>query len=172
MLRECRSLGATASWDEAHPGARASRPHKSRHSFAHLLHPARPAAATGLCFGLAHAVQAGRKDGCRMAGKPSGRQRKRMRAGRPRSRVGEAVPLGGTWWSFVPLVDYSFGWSWKVRRVFRAWGWSRPGPGPAFDATVRPESWLWVPGAPPGSCRTGIRNPSGALPASCRATSG
>ena len=51
-------------------------------------------------------------------------------------------------------------------------GWSRPAPGPAFDATVRPGFWLWDPGAPPGSCRTGNRNPAGAPPASCRATSG
>ena len=31
--------------EDAHPGARASRPHKSWHSLGHLLHPGRPATA-------------------------------------------------------------------------------------------------------------------------------
>ena len=53
------SMGATTLWDEVHPGARASRPHKSWHSLVHLLHPARPATAPGLCIGRAHAVLTG-----------------------------------------------------------------------------------------------------------------
>ena len=85
LLRLC-SLGVTMSWDEAHPGARASRPHKSWHSLAHLLHLGRPAAAPWLCFGWAHGVPAGRVACYRIAGKLSARQRERMRAGRPRSR--------------------------------------------------------------------------------------
>ena len=73
--------------NEARPGARASRPHKSWHSLGYLLHPARPATMPGLCFGRAHAVPAGRVTGCPIAGKLSGTQRQCMRAGRPRSRV-------------------------------------------------------------------------------------
>ena len=87
------SFGGTTS--EAHPGARASRPHNSWHSLVHLLHLARPAAAPGLCFGRAHAVLAGRVAGCRNAGKLSGAQRECMRAGRPRSRVGPSGWCGG-----------------------------------------------------------------------------
>ena len=91
---------ATTSWDEAHPGARASRPHNSWHSLGHLLHPARPATTPGPCFGRAHAVPAGRVAGCRIAGKLSGTQRDSMRAGRPRSRVAPPpitlAPQGGT----------------------------------------------------------------------------
>ena len=85
-------LGATLSWDEAHLGARASRPHKSWQSLGQLLHPRRPAPAPGRCFGRARGVPAGRVAGCRIAGKPSGTQRDSMRAGRPRSRVG--IPFG------------------------------------------------------------------------------
>ena len=70
------------------PGARASRPHNCWHSLGHLLHPARTAMAPRLCLGRAPSVPAGRVTGCRIAGKLSGTQRKRMRAGRPRSRVG------------------------------------------------------------------------------------
>ncbi len=71
---------------EAHPGARASRPHKSSRSFGHLLHRNQPAAAPCLCFGRAHAVPADRAVGCNIAGKLSGNRRDSMRAGRPRSR--------------------------------------------------------------------------------------
>ena len=81
-------IGVTLSWEEAHPGARASRPHKSSRSFGHLLHRNQPAAAPCLCFGRAHAVPAGRAVGCNIAGKLSGNRRDSMRAGRPRSRVG------------------------------------------------------------------------------------
>ena len=84
------SFGGTASGNEAHPGARASRPHKTWRSLVHLLHPSRPATAPGLCFVRAHAVPAGRVAGCRIAGKLSGTQRECMRAGRPRSRVGSS----------------------------------------------------------------------------------
>ena len=77
LLRFC-SVGVTLSWGEAHPGARASRPHKSSRSFSHLLHRNQPAAAPCLCFG--------RAVGCTIAGKLSGNRRDSMRAGRPRSR--------------------------------------------------------------------------------------
>ena len=86
MLLQFGSLGVTLSWEEAHPGARASRPHKSSRSFSHLLHRNQPAAAPCLCFGRAHAVPAGRAVGCNIAGKLSGNRRDSMRAGRPRSR--------------------------------------------------------------------------------------
>ena len=46
------------SGDEAHSGARASRPHKSSRSLVHFLHAARPATSPGLCYGRAHAVPA------------------------------------------------------------------------------------------------------------------
>ena len=82
------SFAATTSRNAAHPGARASRPHKSWHSLGHLLHPGRPATAPGLRFGRSPAVPAGRVAGCPIAGKPSAAQRQCMRAGRPRSRVG------------------------------------------------------------------------------------
>ena len=88
MLLQFGALGVTMSWEEAHPGARASRPHKSSRSFGHLLHRNQPAAAPCLCFGRAHAVPAGRAVGCNIAGKLSGNRRDSMRAGRPRSRVG------------------------------------------------------------------------------------
>ena len=86
MLLQFCALGVTMSWEEAHPGARASRPHKSSRSFSHLLHRNQPAAAPCLCFGRAHAVPAGRAVGCNIAGKLSGNRRDSMRAGRPRSR--------------------------------------------------------------------------------------
>ena len=86
MLLHFCPVGVTLSWEEAHPGARASRPHKSSRSFGHLLHRNQPAAAPCLCFGRAHAVLAGRAVGCNIAGKLSGNRRDSMRAGRPRSR--------------------------------------------------------------------------------------
>ena len=86
MLLHFCPVGVTLSWEEAHPGARASRPHKSSRSFGHLLHRNQPAAAPCLCFGRAHAVPAGRAVGCNIAGKLSGNPRDSMRAGRPRSR--------------------------------------------------------------------------------------
>ena len=91
MLLHFCPVGVTLSWEEAHPGARASRPHKSSRSFGHLLHRNQPAAAPCLCFGRAHAVPAGRAVGCIIAGKLSGNRRDSMRAGRPRSRGG--VPM-------------------------------------------------------------------------------
>ena len=86
MLLHFCPVGVTLSWEEAHPGARASRPHKSSRSFSHLLHRNQPAAAPCLCFGRAHVVPAGRAVGCNIAGKLSGNRRDSMRAGRPRSR--------------------------------------------------------------------------------------
>ena len=86
MLLHFCPVGVTLSWEEAHPGARASRPHKSSRSFSHLLHRNQPAAAPCLCFGRAHAVPAGRAVGCNIAEKLSGNRRDSMRAGRPRSR--------------------------------------------------------------------------------------
>ena len=88
MLLHFCPVGVTLSWEEAPPGARASRPHKSSRSFGHLLHRNQPAAAPCLCFGRAHAVPAGKAVGCNIAGKLSGNRRDSMRAGRPRSRVG------------------------------------------------------------------------------------
>ena len=66
------SLAATTSRNEAHPGARASRPHRFRHSLGHLLDLDGPATAPGLCFGRAHAVPDGTVVGCHIAGKLSG----------------------------------------------------------------------------------------------------
>ncbi len=86
MLLHFCPVGVTLSWEEAPPGARASRPHKSSRSFSHLLHRNQPAAAPCLCFGRARAVPAGRAVGCNIAGKLSGNRRDSMRAGRPRSR--------------------------------------------------------------------------------------
>ena len=86
MLLHFYPVGVTLSWEEAHPGARASRPHKSSRGFTHLLHRNQPAAAPCLCFGRAHAVPTGRAVGCNIAGKLSGNRRDSMRAGRPRSR--------------------------------------------------------------------------------------
>ena len=71
-----------------HPGARASRPHRTWHSLGYLLHPGRPATASGLRFGRAYAAPVGRVAGCGIAGKQSGTQRECKRAGRPRSRGG------------------------------------------------------------------------------------
>ena len=70
------------------PGNAGVPPAQHRQSLAHCLDPGRPARAPRLCFGRAHAVPTGRMDGCAIAGKPSGNPRERMRAGRPRSRVG------------------------------------------------------------------------------------
>ena len=94
MLLHFCPVGVTMSWEEAHPGARASRPHKSSRSFGHLLHRNQPAAAPCLYFGRAHAVPAGRAVGCNIAGKLSGNRRDSMRAGRPRSQ-GNHSPLEG-----------------------------------------------------------------------------
>ena len=82
-----RSVGKTISWDDGHPGARASRPHKAWHSFGHLprLHPL--ATAPCLSFGLPNADTADRVASCSIAPKRSGGQRGRMRAGRPRSQA-------------------------------------------------------------------------------------
>ncbi len=51
------------SRDEAHPGARASRPHKSWHSLAYLLDLGRAAREPRLCFDRAYAVPTGGKGG-------------------------------------------------------------------------------------------------------------
>ena len=95
MLLHFCPVGVTLSWEEAHPGARASRPHKSSRSFSHLLHRNQPAAAPCLCFGRAHAVPAGRAVGCNIAGKLSGNRRDSMRAGRPRSQAMPSRRCGG-----------------------------------------------------------------------------
>ncbi len=70
------------------PGSAGVPPAHHWQSLAHLLDPDRPAKTPGLCLGRAHAVPAGRVDGCGIAGKLSDNPRERMRAGRPRSRVG------------------------------------------------------------------------------------
>ena len=91
LLRIC-ALGVTMSWDEAPPGARASRPHKSWHSLAHLLDPDRPATVPGLCFGRAHAVPAGRVAGCNVAGKLSDHHKQQHAGGTP-ALPGGVVPM-------------------------------------------------------------------------------
>ena len=90
MLLQYRGLGGRISWDEGPLGARASRPHKSWHSLAHLHDLDQPGTAPWLSFGLAAAVPAHRVAACSIARKLSGGQRDRMRAGRPRS---QALPL-------------------------------------------------------------------------------
>ena len=75
------------------PGSAGVPPAQHWQSLAHLLDPDRPAKTPGLCFGRAHAVPTGTVDGCAIAGKLSDNPRERMRAGRPRSRVGR--PVGG-----------------------------------------------------------------------------
>ena len=70
------------------PGSAGVPPAQHWQSLAHLLDPDRPAKAPGLCLGRAHAVPTGTVDGCAIAGKLSDNPRERMRAGRPRSRVG------------------------------------------------------------------------------------
>ena len=70
------------------PGSAGVPPAQHWQSLAHLLDPDRPAKTPGLCFSRAHAVPAGTVDGCAIAGKLSDNPRQRMRAGRPRSRVG------------------------------------------------------------------------------------
>ena len=74
--------------EQAHPGARASRPHWSPHSLPHLLHPARSANTPRICFAQAYAVPAARVAGCHIVDILSGSRRRCMRARRPRSRVG------------------------------------------------------------------------------------
>ena len=103
MLLHFCPVGVTLSWEEAPPGARASRPHKSSRSFSHLLHRNQPAAAPCLCFGRAHAVPAGRAVACNIAGKLSGNRRDSMRAGRPRSRGLSSRWRGGGY----PAGDFS-----------------------------------------------------------------
>ena len=103
------------------PGSAGVPPAQHWHRFTHLLDPARPAAAPGLCFGRACGVPVGGVAGCSIAGKLSGSQRHSMRARRPRSRrgasshpscsarrhcpcrCGRAVPLRGPSSSFVCL---------------------------------------------------------------------
>ena len=63
MLLQYCDIGVTTSWEKGHPGARASRPHKSWHSLTHLLDPDPTATAPGLCFGRAHAISTGRRGG-------------------------------------------------------------------------------------------------------------
>ena len=88
------------SWDDDFLGARASRPHKTWHSFAYLLHFDQPGTAPLPPFRLADAVPADKVAACRIALKLSGASRgrcvsgaggrlgrNRMRAGRPRSQA-------------------------------------------------------------------------------------
>ncbi len=70
------------------PGSAGDPPALHWQGLAHLLDPDRPAKTPGLCLGWAHAVPAGTVDGCAIAGNLSDNPRQRMRAGRPRSRVG------------------------------------------------------------------------------------
>ena len=111
------------------PGSAGVPPAQHWQSLAHLLDPDRPAKTPGLCLGRAHAVPAGTVDGCSIEGKLSDNPRQRMRAGRPRSRVGRfrhdcpsresrrkrtgwMVALNPDltipWWPSCPFVDNSF----------------------------------------------------------------
>ena len=65
------------SWDDDFLGARASRPHKTWHSFAYLLHFDQPGTAPLLPFRLADAVPADKVAACRIALKLSGASRGR-----------------------------------------------------------------------------------------------
>ena len=80
------------SWDEGFLGARASRPHKARHSLGHLPHLDQPAAAPWLSFGLANAIAADRVTACSIHGSSAATKGTGMRAGRPRS---QAMPFRG-----------------------------------------------------------------------------
>ena len=98
-----RDLDITTSWEEAHPGARASRPHKSWHSLTHLLDPDRTATAPWLCFGRAHAISTGRRGGL-----PHRRETERQPKGQ---HAGEtpALPGGPSRWcgGAYPAGDFS-----------------------------------------------------------------
>ena len=64
MLLQTHVRAVAISWDEAPPGARASRPHQAWHSLAHLPHLDQPATAPWLSIGVAdvapsHKVPAG-----------------------------------------------------------------------------------------------------------------
>ena len=85
MLLHFCPVGMTLSWEEAPPGARASRPHKSSRSFSHLLHRNQPAAAPSSASAGPMLPPAGRS-AATSSGKLSGNRRDSMRAGRPRSR--------------------------------------------------------------------------------------
>ena len=96
--KRCRNVTAISSpWCDpvmgwSPPGSAGVPPAQHWHCLGHLLGAARPATAPGLCLGRSHAVPGGRVAGCPFAGKLSGTQRQRMRAGRPRSRVGCLLP--------------------------------------------------------------------------------
>ena len=85
-------------WDEGFLGARASSPHKAWHSLAYVPHLEQPGTAPWLCLDLAAAVPDDRAVGCSMAGKLSGGQGERMRAGTPRAPRGCPITpaLGGS----------------------------------------------------------------------------
>ena len=183
MLLHFCPVGVTLSWEEAHPGARASRPHKSSRGFSHLLHRNQPAAAPCLCFGRAHTVPAGRAVGCNIAGKLSGNRRDSMRAGRPRSRgcrpdgeVGgirratsqkaDLRPLGNSHLPASPApaphdgADHT-----RVKQVlfqvrdaaWRCWGGGYTTP-PIANPRVGPVwvGWHSVSWKTPGGCRTPV----------------
>ena len=95
MLLQYGALGVTMSWDDGFLGARASRPHKARHSLGHLPHLDQPGTAPWLSYGLAAAVAADRVAACSIALKLSGGQRDSMRAGRPRSQAMPPRRCGG-----------------------------------------------------------------------------
>ena len=94
LLRIC-ALGVTMSWDEA-PRER-GRPARTNPGTASPISSTRidRQRRQGSASARAHAVPAGRVAGCRIAGKLSGRQRERMRAGRPRSRGVSSRWCGG-----------------------------------------------------------------------------
>ena len=97
MLLQYCEVGVTMSWEEAHLGARASRPHNSSRSLGHLLDPGRPARTPRLCFGRAHVVPP-RQGGRLRHRRETERQAKGEDAGGT-----PALPGGGLLPSSVPL---------------------------------------------------------------------
>ena len=89
--RKLRSSFPVNGVENAHPGARASRPHHVGHSLGPLRHLIRPVPAPWASSGLAGAVHAERPAACLQPPADAPRTPAkgiRMRAGRPRSRVG------------------------------------------------------------------------------------
>ena len=77
---------------ESHPGARASRPHKSWYSLTHLLDPDRTATAPWLCFGRDHAISTRRSGGLPHR-RETERQPKGSHAGETPALPGGAIPM-------------------------------------------------------------------------------
>ena len=85
----------------AHPGARASRPPKARHSLSHLRHLNRPPTAPWLSFGLAVSVSAGMAAACKVVPMLSGRKKYKDAGGTPALPGGRQRPVS----SFRPAYE-------------------------------------------------------------------